>query len=55
MLSSPFGPWLMPKQKADLIVCLGGNDRAGQEKSLKLYKDKYAQKLLKIKYRFRKV
>ena len=34
------------EQKSDLIICLGGNVRARQEKSLKLYKEKYAQKLL---------
>ena len=34
------------EQKSDLIICLGGNVRARQEKSLKLYNEKYAQKLL---------
>ncbi|MBW2655488.1 MAG: YdcF family protein, partial [Deltaproteobacteria bacterium] len=34
------------EQKSDLIICLGGNVRARQEKSLKLYKERYAQKLL---------
>jgi uncharacterized SAM-binding protein YcdF (DUF218 family) len=34
------------EQKLDLIICLGGNVRVRQEKSLKLYKEKYAQKLL---------
>ena len=34
------------EQRSDLIICLGGNTRARQEKSLKLYNEKYAQKLL---------
>jgi len=33
-------------QRSDLIICLGGNVRARQEKSLKLYNERYAQKLL---------
>ena len=33
-------------QQSDLIICLGGNVRVRQEKSLKLYNEKYAQKLL---------
>lgn len=34
------------EQKSDLIICLGGNVRARQEKTLKLYNERYAQKLL---------
>ena len=41
-----FWPVADTVQKSDLIICLGGNVRVRQEKSLKLYKEKYAQKLL---------
>ena len=41
-----FWPVADAEQRSDLIICLGGNIRARQEKSLKLYKEKYAQKLL---------
>ncbi len=41
-----FWPVADTVQRSDLIICLGGNVRARQEKSLKLYKEKYAQKLL---------
>lgn len=34
------------EQKSDLIICLGGNVRVRQEKSLKLFDERYAQKLL---------
>jgi len=34
------------EQRSDLIICLGGHARAKQEKSLKLYNERYAQKLL---------
>ena len=33
-------------QRSDLIICLGGNVRARQEKSLKLYNERYASKIL---------
>ena len=33
-------------QRSDLIICLGGNVRGRQEKTLKLYNERYAQKLL---------
>jgi hypothetical protein len=41
-----FWPVADTEQRSDLIICLGGNARTRQEKSLKLYKEKYAQKLL---------
>ena len=41
-----FWPVADVEQKSDLIICLGGNTRIRQEKSLKLYNEKYAQKLL---------
>ena len=34
------------EQRSDLIICLGGNVQVRQEKSLKLYNERYAQKLL---------
>jgi uncharacterized SAM-binding protein YcdF (DUF218 family) len=40
-----FWPVADVAQRSDLIICLGGNVWARQEKSLKLYKEKYAQKL----------
>jgi len=33
-------------QQSDLIICLGGNAPDRQEKSLKLFNERYAQKLL---------
>ena len=41
-----FWPVVDAVQKSDLIICLGGNVRARQEKSLKLFDERYAQKLL---------
>jgi uncharacterized SAM-binding protein YcdF (DUF218 family) len=41
-----FWPVADVAQKSDLIICLGGNVQARQEKSLKLYNEEYAQKLL---------
>ncbi len=41
-----FWPVTDAEQRSDLIICLGGNIWARQEKSLKLYNEKYAQKLL---------
>ena len=41
-----FWPVADVEQKADLIICLGGNAQARQEKSLKLFDERYAQKLL---------
>jgi uncharacterized SAM-binding protein YcdF (DUF218 family) len=41
-----FWPVADTEQKSDLIICLGGNVRARQEKSLKLFDERYAQKLL---------
>ncbi len=34
-----FWPVADSEQKSDLIICLGGDVRARQEKSLKLYKE----------------
>jgi len=41
-----FWPVADVAQRSDLIICLGGNVRARQEKTLKLYNERYAQKLL---------
>ena len=41
-----FWPVADAEKRSDLIICLGGTTRARQEKSLKLYNEKYAQKLL---------
>ena len=41
-----FWPVADAERRSDLIICLGGNTRARQEKSLKLYNERYAQKLL---------
>ena len=41
-----FWPVADAEKRSDLIICLGGTTRARQEKTLKLYNEKYAQKLL---------
>jgi len=41
-----FWPVADAERRSDLIICLGGNTRARQEKTLKLYNERYAQKLL---------
>lgn len=41
-----FWPVADVAQRSDLIICLGGNVRARQEKTLKPYNERYAQKLL---------
>ena len=41
-----FWPVADAEQRSDLIICLGGNVPARQEKSLKLFDERYAQKLL---------
>lgn len=41
-----FWPVADAEQKSDLIICLGGNVKERQKKSLKLYNEKYGRKLL---------